>query len=162
MRSRAHARTLTLVLALCAAIPAAALAGGGHVTAKPSNGGPGTSFIVHFTAPDRSGHIGSLNREYVVDVAGPSGSGKCVHAASQAAPRAKAHARVRVTLSPKSFGGRWCTGTFNGTVEELETPVCRPRELCPAFIVLVRRLGHFRFRVRPAAGTPQRAASTAR
>ena len=55
-------------------------------------------------------------------------------------------------MSPKSFGGRWCTGTFNGTVEELETPVCRPRELCPAFIVLVRRLGHFRFRVRPAAG----------
>ncbi len=152
MRREVHWLGLVAALALCGAVPAAAQGSGAHVTVRPSAGGPGTSFVVHFTAPERSGHIGSMNREYVISVDGPGGSAKCVHSASQAAPRSGARARVRVSLAPKSFGGRWCVGTFHGTVEELETPVCPPRELCPAFIVLVRRLGHFRFRVRTAAG----------
>ena len=152
MRRKAHWPGLVVALALCGAVPAVAQGSGAHVTVGPSAGGPGTSFVVRFTAPERSGHIGSMNREYVISVDGPGGSAKCVHSASQTAPRSGAHARVRVSLTPKSFGGRWCVGTFHGTVEELETPVCPPRELCPAFIVLVRRLGHFRFRVRTAAG----------
>ncbi len=165
MRRKAQWPALAVALALGGAVPAVAQGSGAHVTVGPPAGGPGTSFVVRFTAPERSGHIGSMNREYVVSVDGPGGSAKCVHSASQTAPRSSAHARVRVSVTPKSFGGRWCVGTFHGTVEDFETPVCPPLELCPAFVVLVRRLGHFRFSVRTATGardtTPPRFAGLA-
>jgi hypothetical protein len=56
--------------------------------------------------------------------------------------------RVRVNLRPGAQG--WCRGTFSGSVTELARPVCRYREVCPQFIVLLRRIGSFTFTVHRA------------
>jgi hypothetical protein len=148
MRGKALSRFLSVILALGASVPAVALASVG-VSVKPGRGRPSTRFVVRFTAPDSSGHIGALNREYMVNAYGPAGARHCLDSADVSPARVRAHTRVRVTLDPATSHGKWCTGKWSGTVDELESPVCRPREICPAFVALVRRLGHFRFTVRP-------------
>lgn len=138
-------------VALIGAFPAGALAGGARIAVRPSSGGPTTRFSVRFTAPDRSGHVGSMNREYVVSANGPAGATNCVDHATATPSSVRAHARVRVILSARSSGGRWCVGRFNGTIEELQMPICPQGRVCPAFVVLVRRLGSFHFRVKSTA-----------
>ncbi len=146
MRGTARFIFLTAILV---AVPGVAVAAGARVGVKPSSGTPRTRFVVHFTAPDASGRIGGMNREYVVSANGPTGRRHCLDTVTVTPPRVKAHARVRVTLSPAALNGKWCLGRWSGNVEELESPICPPRQLCPAFAVLEHRLGTFRFRVHP-------------
>ena len=57
---------------------------------------------------------------------------------------------MRVRLDPVALGGRWCVGAFRGRLLELQTPVCPPRALCPAY-VRIRTLSRFSLVVRRAA-----------
>jgi hypothetical protein len=74
---------------------------------------------------------------------------------SLALPPTKAHARVRVTLSPKPLASRWCPGRYHGQVEEIAAPYCPAHKLCPAFVMLLGTIGKFSFRVRAASGDTQ-------
>ena len=95
--------------------------------------------------------MGALNRRYEVGATGAAGR-SCASAASISVPSTRKGQRVRVTLIARSPAHAWCLGTFRGRVVELSSSVCPPRELCPAFAVLVRTVGRFTFRVtRPHA-----------
>lgn len=120
-------------------------AGKAHVTARPSTGYPGTFFHVGFRAPDRTGTVGGQVRYYVVSASGPSTGGSCASQVSQDVGSSRAHARVRVTLKPGPAG--WCVGTFNGTITEQERPVCPYREVCPQYVILIRKIGQFSYTV---------------
>lgn len=135
---------------------------GPRITVDPGHGWPGTRFTVSFTAPDAAGLSGGLEREYVVALDGPRPTGGCVGGGTVAVTRARAHARVRVTLSPRTLGGRWCAGRYRGEIDELGRPVCPTHKLCPEFIVMIRTVGHFGFRVNSrAAGSDRQAPSFA-
>jgi len=145
MRGKAQPRFLAALLALVVGIPAVARATAAGITVKPRDGTPTTRFVVHFTAPQASGRTGGVRREYILNASGPRGATHCRDTISVIPPTVKAHARVRVTLKPSAMA--WCLGRWTGTVEELESPVCPPLTLCPAFVAVVRRLGPFHFRV---------------
>jgi hypothetical protein len=153
MRPKVLIGRSAVVLALAAALPGGAEASTARIRITPSSGTPATRFSVRFTAPDSSGRVASFKREYVLSASGPNGARGCVGGGSWTAPNVKAHARVRMTLNPKPRGGKWCIGSFRGTIEEIQTPVCPKGELCPAFVLLVRTVGHFRYHVR-ASVTP--------
>lgn len=137
-------------------IATAAAAGGasaktGHidVTVKPKRGGPSTSFQISFVVPQPSGVSGGVDRRYLVEASEHTHPSGCVSGASADAPSAPAHTRVRVTLDPKAFpGSRWCGGSFHGTIDELVSPACPPRKLCPLFVALLKNLGKFSFHVK--------------
>jgi hypothetical protein len=150
-------RTLERVLAALTvmAIPAVASASGpsnARITVKPRTGSVKTRFVVSFRAPQRSGRLGSFQRHYVLDAAGPAGADHCVSRISVNAPDSAANVRVRVTLNPTRVGGRWCVGRFHGKVEEFQTPVCPKGELCPAYVALLKTVGTFSFSVKSASG----------
>lgn len=115
------------------------------VVVSPSIGYPGTFFHVRFLAPDRTGTAGGQVRYYVISASGPSTGGSCTSQISQEAGSSRAGARVRVRVKPGSAG--WCQGTFHGTVTEEARPACPYREVCPDYIILVRRIGKFTFTV---------------
>ncbi len=146
MRCKACHALLAGVLSATVLATGAAQASAARLTIKPSSGLPTTNFILRFRAPDATGRMGSLRRTYVVSLNGPGGQ-DCVSGGSWSVPPVPAHARVRVALNPKKGGGQWCIGTFRGTVNELEYPVCPFREVCPMYVVLLRTLGHFKFHV---------------
>jgi hypothetical protein len=135
------------VLVLGAGSVAVADGAGSGVSVAPKQGGPSSRFAVRFTAPAASGHVGGVNRGYIVTASGPASGGHCLNTVSITPQRVKAHARVRVYLSPR---GKWCSGRWSGSVEEYESPICPLGSLCPAFVVVTRRIGHFRFRVSAA------------
>ena len=151
-----------MVIALAVGVGAAVAAdgAGNGVSVTPGHGGPSTRFVVAFTAPDASGHVSGLNRGYLVNASGPSGAMHCLDSASLTPQRVTAHARVRVTLNPKAMNGKWCTGRWSGTVEEYESPICPPGKLCPAFVAIVHRLGHFHFSVQPTRHSADHVAPT--
>ena len=133
-------------------LAAAASPQGRRLTVNPAAGSPTTIFRLHFRAPDQTGRDRGLERYYVVSASGPGGSGSCVGQTAQDPTASHAHARVRVKMSPGTGG--WCPGTFHGTVTEQERPICQYREVCPLFVVLVKTIGRFSFRVtaRPGSG----------
>lgn len=127
-------------------------AGTAKVTLMPSTGYPGTFFHVDFRAPDRTGRAGGKTRYYEVSASGPAGGRNCASDVVRDVGGTRAHAHVRVTLKPGAAG--WCLGTFHGTVSEQERPACPYREVCPQYIVLLKRIGKFSFTVQaqPAGG----------
>jgi hypothetical protein len=125
-----------------------------HVSVKPASGSPMTRFVIRFRAPDTTGRVGAMVRSYILSATGPAPPG-CAGSPSLNLRPTRAHARVRVTLSPKAFGGRWCPGRFHGQVEEIATPYCPAHKLCPAFVVLIRTVGKFSFRVNAPTGDTQ-------
>jgi hypothetical protein len=133
---------------------AAATAGKAHITVKPGTGSPTTRFAIRFRAPNQTGRIGAIVRSFILSATGPAGSGCAANASLRLAP-AKAHARVRVTLSPRAFGRRWCPGRFRGQVEEIAAPYCPPHRLCPAYVVLIGTVGKFSFRIKAPGGDSQ-------
>lgn len=128
-------------------VAAAASASHRPVSVRPRSGSPATTFTVAFRAPDRTGKVGGEERYYVVSASGPSG-GHCVAQVTRDAGASRAHARVRVELLAGGQG--WCAGAFHGSVTEQERPVCPYREVCPAYVLQVKTIGKFRFRVRVA------------
>jgi hypothetical protein len=156
MRRRA-ALVVAGMFVLVGTAPAAAMAAPArriHITIKPGAGTPTTRFAIRFRAPDRTGRVGAMVRSYTLSAVGLPRPG-CGASMSLALRGIKAHARVRVTLSPKALGGRWCPGRFRGQVEEIATPYCPAHRLCPAFVVLIRTVGTFSFRVNPPSGDAQ-------
>jgi len=138
-------------LLLIPAAPGAASAGLG-VRVEPAVGGSRTTFVVSFTAPQRTGVIGSkrLRDELSVDVS--STAGGCLAQATAPVPNTRRGQRVQVRLGPERFGGRWCAGVFHGRILELQTAVCPHGTLCPTY-VLIRTIGRFSLVVdRPPAG----------
>lgn len=127
-------------------------AGAAKITVKPSMGYPGTFFHIGFRAPDRTGKVGGEVRYYEVSASGPAGDRNCASDVVRDVENARAHSHVRVTLKPGGAG--WCLGTFHGTVTEQERPACPYREVCPLYVVLLKRIGKFRFTVQaqPAGG----------
>jgi hypothetical protein len=147
---------LTGVLLAMAMMAGAAAAGVKtvHIAVKPGTGSPTTRFVIRFRAPSRTGRVGAMVRSYILSATGPAQPG-CAGNSSLTLRPTRARARVRVTLSPKSFGGRWCPGRFHGQVEEIATPYCPAHKLCPAFVVLIGTVGKFNFRVDAPGGDRQ-------
>lgn len=138
---------LALAVAAIVASTAAAAVGrtrpGPAVTVSPATGTAQTRFVVSFVAPGQTGPVG--DRRYVIAASGVSGGGCDSTPAGDAAPAARAR-MVHVALVPSGEG--WCSGTYHGAVDEIAMPACRARMVCPLYIVVVRRIGSFSFRVR--------------
>jgi hypothetical protein len=136
-----------LALGVAAVLAAGADAGSLGIAVRPGRGGPATRFAVRFRAPDPAGRQGVVDRQYVVEASGRAGRRGCLSRISAPVRQAAAGERVRVMLDP-GHGHAWCKGTFHGQIQETEAPVCGFREICPMFVVFVRRIGEFTFRVR--------------
>lgn len=118
-----------------------------HVRVTPAVGLPGTHFKVSFTAPDRSGHVGVVKREYEVSASAHNGRG-CASRVSVPVPDTAARAGVKVILASRR---NWCLGAFHGRVEESQGPWCPAgAKACPEFPSSLRTIGRFTFRVRAA------------
>jgi hypothetical protein len=141
---------LPLIAAACALLsgPAAAAPARSHrvaVTVTPSTGYPGTAFTVRFTAPDRTGIAHGMYRYYSITATDTARGQNCLSGTEQDAAAARPQLRVRVTLKPGDQ--EWCLGAFQGSVTEQARPVCPYREVCPRYVVLLRRIGRFTFTV---------------
>jgi hypothetical protein len=151
---------------LLAAVPAAAVAalvllpggssarathdvGTARMSVAPAAGGPRTSFVISFRAPQRTARHAGVERRYLLSVAGPAGQQHCLAGADRALPFARAHAHVKATLDPATLGGRWCQGAFRGRIEEIQEPVCPRNTACPRYVILLGTIGRFKFDVRP-------------
>jgi hypothetical protein len=131
-----------------------AASAGLDVRVEPAVGGPRTTFVVSFTAPQRTGVIGSkrLRDELSVGVT-PTRSG-CLAQATAPVPNTRHGQRVQVRLDSRRFGGRWCAGIFHGRILELQTAVCPRGTLCPTYVI-IRVIGRFSLvvdRPSPAGG----------
>jgi hypothetical protein len=126
------------------------------VKVSPASGTPTTVFAISFRTRDAADP--STGRYYAVGVNRPAAGGRgCTTFAGQTVVSERAHARVTVLLSPGPSvlapPPHWCSGTYHGDVEELQRPVCGPGVPCPQYIVLLRRLGNFSFRVKARGDT---------
>ncbi|MHA0111324.1 hypothetical protein ACXYUI_30030, partial [Klebsiella pneumoniae] len=85
------------------------------------SGSPSSSFVVRFRAPLATGALRGVRREFVLSLSGRNGAAGCVSEGSIDVPATRAHANVRVTLTPRRFGGsRWCPGAFSGEITLIE------------------------------------------
>jgi hypothetical protein len=151
-------RSVALVVLGIAVVPALSGATGGHrrtgtpITVKPSNGSPGTRFVVSFRAPDRTGRYGTSERRYELSATGAQGAKGCRSSITMQLPASRAHARVSVTLDPTRHAGRWCAGPFAGQIDEIQQPVCSAGQACPAYVVRLGTVGNFKFHVKSTGG----------
>lgn len=130
------------------AVAEAFSAGSAPITVKPRTGGPHTRFVISFSVPQSTGRFGGLGRRYILGAAQSRLAPGCVSDVSVNLPDTRAHALMRVTLAPRRFGQRWCTGSFRGQIEELQAPVCFKGKVCPAYVALIGTVGRFAFRVK--------------
>lgn len=148
---------VSVAFAAVVAAPAAtsAVGAGGHarphVVLTPSSGFPATRFAVTFRTPDRTGRVGPLQRHDELSVSATGNPNTCLSNAQAIAPDGPAGARVRATLDPVRLGGRWCTATYHGEIDELQSPVCPQGKLCPTYVVRLRVVARFSFHVRASA-----------
>ncbi len=144
---------VALVLAGVVAVPALSVAiavsptAAPLVTVKPATGSPRTRFRVSFRAPQPTGPYRTSQRRYVLSADGPQRGSRCVHDAAGQLPAAGGGARLTLTLNPAKLGGAWCVGTYRGRIDEIQTPACPYREVCPAYVLFVGTVGKFSFRV---------------
>jgi hypothetical protein len=112
-------------------------------------------FVVSFRTRDAAQP--SMGRYYEVDASGPAppagSSSGCTASGGQTVVSARARARVTASLSATDYAHGWCPGTYHGTIDELQRPVCSPGAPCPQHIVLLHALGRFSFRVNSAGDT---------
>jgi hypothetical protein len=120
---------------------------GSRVTVTPPTGSPRTAFVVMFRTPDTTGRKRSTQRHDEVIAQAPGSANGCLSTAEVIAPDAKAGTRVRATLDPAKSGGRWCTGTYRGEIDEIQSPICPKGVLCPAYAIILRKFGHFTLHV---------------
>jgi hypothetical protein len=130
--------------------PGAGAAGGLLVHVTPAAGGPATRFVASYSAPVKTGVVGSIRLRDEVSAETSSASSGCQSSVSKFVPAVRRGQRVQVALAV----GRWCVGVFKGKLLELQTPVCPPGSMCPMY-VRIRTLATFSFRVTtvPAPGT---------
>jgi hypothetical protein len=113
------------------------------VVVAPAAGGPGTTFVVSFRAPARTGVIGSIRLRDLLTVAPVSVGTGCVGPVSIPVPDARRGEHVRIRLDPRTLGGIWCIGSYRGKVVELQTAVCPSGTACPTYVRLVGTVVHF-------------------
>lgn len=113
-----------------------------HVS--PSFGSPSTVFVVSFHAPQQTSRNGSIQRYDVIIASAPRSAGDCIKSIDIRAP---VGARVRVSLDSRNLGGSWCPGVYHGRIAEFQGPACRPRELCPTYVVMRGIVGRFTLHV---------------
>jgi hypothetical protein len=117
-----------------------------HVT--PSRGGPDTTFVLSFVASTTTGTIGSMRVRDVLSASHRRSSARCLTSIDVPIRDHRKGQRLRVRLNPGKLGGRWCAGTYRGKIEELQHPVCPPREPCPAYVLVRGTIARFELRVR--------------
>ena len=138
---------------LCATVVALVLVSSGAgatgvaVRVTPAVGVPGTTFVVSFVAPKRTGVVGSIRLRDELDVETTSGVAGCLDRASVFVPDARQGQRVSVRLDPAAFGERWCSGVFRGRLLELQSIVCPRGMMCPTY-VRIRTIARFSLSVR--------------
>lgn len=149
-------------------VAGAGIAGGisPRVEVAPAVGGRGTTFVVSFTAPSRTGVIGSIRLRDLLTATNPSAGTGCLGQVSAPVPDARRGQRLHVRLDPTALGGSWCNGSYRGSVRELQTAVCPHGTACPTYIRLVATVTRFTITVRtpgPAGAdrTPPRFAGIA-
>jgi hypothetical protein len=122
------------------------------VRMAPAKGSPRTVFRLSFHSPDQTGQTGTIRRLDTLNATGPHRSG-CVWSANMGVPAARAGQLVKLALNPSKFGlrrGRWCTGTFHGTITESMRMTCIPPDACPMIEIAPRTIARFTFRVTPS------------
>jgi hypothetical protein len=121
---------------------------GTPIRVRPAAGEPGTAFVVSFTSPDRTGIRGSTRLRITLSATSAQAGADCLAGVDATAPRARRGQRLKVRLDPLLHGGRWCPGTYRGTILELQTAVCPAGKPCPTYVLVKRRIGLFALRVR--------------
>jgi len=147
MRWRVAVALVALGAAVVPALSVAARRGraaSGGVKVTPAGGSGTTRFVVSFRAPDAAGPYGGSERRYSVTASAPQGRG-CDSSGAGSVGSARQGQLVHVKLAP---GDHWCRGTYQGSVDELMTPLCLPVRVCPQYVAVVRRVGRFTFKVR--------------
>lgn len=140
---RSGVATVAGVLVLVLAQSGLARPPGAGVKVTPAVGGPRTVFLLSFTSPVRTGVIGSIRLRYLLTAAIATPGKRCLAQISAPVPDARRGERVRVRLSPELLGGRWCAGSYHGSVRELQTAVCPPGTMCPTYVRLVGTVARF-------------------
>jgi hypothetical protein len=121
-----------------------------RLTVSPSTGTPTTVFSLHFTVPAASGVSAGSLRSFELAVTGPRRA-DCVGARAVPVPSAGAGTTVEIPLDPAKLGGRWCAGSYEAQVNEVQRPACSPGMMCPQFLRVVGTVGRVSFRVVSAA-----------
>ena len=160
-------RRLGRLFAVCAVGLAAAglvvgvgRAGGRLVPAHvaPRVGEPGTTFVVSFVSPVRTGVIGSVRLRYLLTAASTSPGQDCLGQINSPVPDGRRGQQVRVALNPQAASGVWCTGTYAGKVSLLQTAVCPHGVPCPTYVLMRGTITRFSLFVRgpipPPGGDP--------
>lgn len=146
-RLSGRSAVLLAAVASLALVSSSASAVGVAVHVEPAAGGPATTFVVSFTAPARTGVIGSTRLRDEVSLQTTSAVGGCLANASAHVSDVKRGQHVQVRLVPAAFKGRWCVGVFQGRLLELQSAVCPPGALCPMY-VRIKTIGTFSLVVR--------------
>ena len=121
-----------------------------HVRVTPPLGGSDTTFKVSFRVPESTGTISGAHR-YDELTGSASAPGGCIASFSvRRAECAGRHAGQR-DAEPAHARRALVPGYVAGRVEQLQTPVCRPGEACPLYIVLTP-LARFTLHVEGGAG----------
>ena len=148
---------VSVAFAAVVAAPAAtsAVGAGGHarphVVLTPSSGFPATRFAVTFRTPRPNGPGRAA--------AAPRRVERQRYRESQHLPQQRPGDRAGRAgrrpgardARPRSPRGRWCTATYHGEIDELQSPVCPQGKLCPTYVVRLRVVARFSFRVRASA-----------
>lgn len=121
---------------------------GTPIRVTPAEAEPGTAFVVSFTSPDRTGSRGSTRLRITLSATHAKARANCLAGVDATAPKARRGQRLKVRLDPLLHGGRWCPGTYRGTILELQTAVCPQGQPCPTYVLVKRRIGHFALHVR--------------
>jgi hypothetical protein len=117
------------------------------LTVSPRTGGQMTTFTLSLTAPTSSRNLAHVRIGYTLSVTGPAGQGGCIAARSVGVPSASKGTPVSIALNPARLGDNWCVGTYTARAVEIESPICAPGTMCPAFIRVVGAVGEATFRV---------------
>jgi hypothetical protein len=146
--SRALGTCVAAILAafvlLC--VPAAAALVPANVI--PASGTPTSTFVVSFVSPSRTGVIGSKRfLDKLTAVSAQHGNG-CLPQVESSVAKARKGQRISVRLVPNVLGGRWCTGRYTGKIIELQTLVCPPGAMCPAYVRLIGTVARFSLVIR--------------
>ena len=123
------------------------------VEVAPTVGGPRTAFLLSFTAPVRTGVIGSIRLRDLLTATNASAGTGCLAQINAPVPDARRGQRVHVRLDPKTLGGNWCIGAYRGSVRELQTAVCPHGTACPTYVRLVATVARFSLIVRSTGAT---------
>jgi hypothetical protein len=118
------------------------------VAVAPAVGGPGTTFVISFTAPARTGVIGSIRLRDLLTATNASVGTGCLAQVNAPVSDARRGQRVHIRLDPTTLGGNWCAGSYHGSVRELQTAVCPHGNACPTYVRFVGTVARFSLVVR--------------